>query len=219
MGQTIKERTIEFIKYKKISVKEFEIRCGLSNGYVANMRKGYSAEKLKDVLLAYPELNRDWLLYNEGEMLKEQPTEPPPQVVEVVEHGTPVYDIDATCGDLSRPIVFTDEHIIGHVNLPNVSPSSIIIRANGDSMEPHIHDGDWIAVREVVNLNVLYYGQVYLVITNEYRLLKYLRRDEDEKNYVILRSDNKDYDDIRLPKADIKHLFIVENILSLHIKL
>jgi phage repressor protein C with HTH and peptisase S24 domain len=219
MVQTIKERTIEFIKYKKISVKEFEVRCGLSNGYVANMRKGYSAEKLKDVLSAYPELNRDWLLYNEGEMLKEQPTEPPPQVVEVVEHGTPVYDIDATCGDLSRPIVFTDEHIIGHVNLPNVSPNAVIIRANGDSMEPHIHDGDWIAVREVANLNVLYYGQVYLVITNEYRLLKYLRRDEDEQHYVILRSANKEYDDIRLPKADIRHLFIVENILSLHIKL
>ena len=218
MGQTIKERTIEFIKYKKISVKEFEVRCGLSNGYVANMRKGYSAEKLKDVLSAYPELNRDWLLYNEGDMIKE-PMEPPHEVVEVTEYGTKVYDIDATCGDRSRPIVFTDEHVIDHVQLPNVARDAMIIRANGDSMEPHIHDGDWIAVREVANLNVLYYGQVYLVITNEYRLLKYLRRDEDEQHYVILRSDNKNYDDIRLPKADIRHLFIVENILSLHIKL
>ena len=160
-------------------------------------------------------LNAGWLLTGEGEMVK-QSTE---TVVEVTEHGTPVYDIDATCGDMSRPIVFADEHIIGHVNLPNVSPNAVIIRANGDSMEPHIHDGDWIAVREVVNLNVLYYGQVYLVITNEYRLLKYLRRDEDEQHYIILRSDNKNYDDIRLPKAEIKHLFIVENILSLHIKL
>jgi phage repressor protein C with HTH and peptisase S24 domain len=160
-------------------------------------------------------LNAGWLLTGEGEMVK-QSTE---TVVDVVEHGTPVYNIDATCGDLSRPIVFADEHIIGHVNLPNVSPTAAIIRANGDSMEPHIHDGDWIAVREVANLDVLFYGQVYLVITNEYRLLKYLRRDEDEKNYVILRSDNKEYDDIRLPKAEIRHLFIVENILSLHIKL
>lgn len=160
-------------------------------------------------------LNAGWLLTGEGEMVK-QSTE---TVVDMVEHGTPVYNIDATCGDLSRPIVFADEHIIGHVNLPNVSPTAAIIRANGDSMEPHIHDGDWIAVREVANLDVLFYGQVYLVITNEYRLLKYLRRDEDEKNYVILRSDNKEYDDIRLPKAEIRHLFIVENILSLHIKL
>jgi len=219
MGNTIKERTLEFIKYKNISVKEFEVRCGLSNGYVAAMRKGYGTDKLNNVLSVYPELNREWLLFNEGEMINNSLTEPPPQVVEVVEHGNPVYDIDATCGDLSRPIVFANEHIIGYVSLPNLSPNAVIIRANGDSMEPHIHDGDWVAVREVSNYNVIFYGQVYLVITNEYRLLKYLRRDEDEQHYVILRSDNKDYDDIRLSKAEIKHLFIVENVLSLHIKL
>ena len=196
MGNTIKERTLEFIKHKNISVKEFENRCGLSNGYVTAMRKGYGADKLNNVLTEFPELNRDWLLYNEGEMLN---------VTEVVGR--------------SRPIVFADEHIIGHVNLPNVSPTAAIIRANGDSMEPHIHDGDWIAVREVKNMNVLYYGQVYVVITDELRLLKYLRRDEDEQHYVILRSENKNYDDIRLAKSEIRHLFIVENILSLHIKL
>lgn len=213
MGNTIKERTLEFIKHKNISVKEFENRCGLSNGYVTAMRKGYGADKLNNVLTEFPELNRDWLLYNEGEMLNVT------EVVEVTEHGTPVYDIDVTCGGRSRPIVFADEHIIGHVNLPNVSPTAAIIRANGDSMEPHIHDGDWIAVREVKNMNVLYYGQVYVVITDELRLLKYLRRDEDEQHYVILRSENKNYDDIRLAKSEIRHLFIVENILSLHIKL
>ena len=164
MGSTIKERTLEFIKHKNISVKEFENRCGLSNGYVTAMRKGYGADKLNNVLTEFPELNRDWLLYNEGEMLNVT------EVVEVTEHGTPVYDLDVTCGGRSRPIVFADEHIIGHVNLPNVSPTAAIIRANGDSMEPHIHDGDWIAVREVKNMNVLYYGQVYVVITDELRL-------------------------------------------------
>ena len=210
MGNTIKERTLEFIKSKNISVKEFEIRCGLSNGYISAMRKGFGADKLNNVLTAYPELNRDWLLYGEGKQTKE--------VIEVVEQGTPVYDIDATCGDLSRPIVFADEHIIGHVNLPNVSSNAVIIRANGDSMEPHINDGDWIAVREVFNFNELYYGQVYLVITEELRLLKYLRKDEDEQNYVILRSENDRYDDIRLAKSSIRSLFIVENVLSLKIK-
>ena len=210
MGNTIKERTLEFIKSKNISVKEFEIRCGLSNGYISAMRKGFGADKLNNVLTAYPELNRDWLLYGEGKQTKE--------VIEVVEQGTPVYDIDATCGDLSRPIVFTDEHIIGHVNLPNVSSNAVIIRANGDSMEPHINDGDWIAVREVFNFNELYYGQVYLVITEELRLLKYLRKDEDEQNYILLRSENDRYDDIRLAKSSIRSLFIVENVLSLKIK-
>lgn len=160
-------------------------------------------------------LNAAWLLTGDGEMIKQSTKE----VVEITEHGTPVYNIDATCGDLSRPIVFADEHIIGHVNLPNVSPTAAIIRANGDSMEPHIKDGDWIAVREVKNLGEIFYGQVYLVITDEYRLLKYLRKDEDEQHYVILRSENEKYDDMRLAKTSIRHLFIVENVLSLKIKM
>ena len=75
MGNTIKERTIEFIRHKGIKMKTFEERCGLSTGYVTSMRSGYGSEKLKNVLSAFPELNREWLLYGEGEMLNDQPTE------------------------------------------------------------------------------------------------------------------------------------------------
>ena len=71
MNKTIKERTLEFIKYKGISMKEFEIKCSLSTGYITSMRKGFGPEKLNNVLTSYPELNRDWLLYGEGKMLKE----------------------------------------------------------------------------------------------------------------------------------------------------
>ena len=70
MEGTVKERTIQFIKYKGISMKSFEELCGLSTGYVTSMRKGYGSEKLNNVLIAFPDLNRDWLLYGEGEMLK-----------------------------------------------------------------------------------------------------------------------------------------------------
>ena len=46
-------------------------------------------------------------------------------------------------------------------------------------------------------------------------MIKYIRRyEKDEDNYIILRSENKEYDDIRLHKSKIIKLFIVENILS-----
>lgn len=67
---TIKDRTIEFVKSKGITMKTFEQMCGLSTGYVTSMRKGYGSDKLHNVLTAFPELNRDWLLYGEGEMIK-----------------------------------------------------------------------------------------------------------------------------------------------------
>jgi len=74
MESSVKERTIEFVKNQKITMKEFETRCGLSTGYVTSMRKGYGADKLNNVLKAFPQLNRDWLLYGEGSML----TDPAP---------------------------------------------------------------------------------------------------------------------------------------------
>ena len=46
----------------------------MSNGYVANIRKGIGVDKLLNIAQQFPELNRDWLLYGEGEMIKPQQT-------------------------------------------------------------------------------------------------------------------------------------------------
>ena len=66
---TTKERTLRFIASKGLSVKKFEELCGLSNGYLNSMKSGYGNNKLLQVLRVFPELNRDWLVYGEGEML------------------------------------------------------------------------------------------------------------------------------------------------------
>lgn len=68
----IRERTYKFVKFKGITMKKFEQMCGLSNGYVSSMRHGFGPEKLTNVLLQFPDLSREWLLYGEGEMLKTQ---------------------------------------------------------------------------------------------------------------------------------------------------
>ena len=129
--------------------------------------------------------------------------------------GTLVYDLDATCGTDNRDIFSTEDNVIGSVNLPGVNKQSHIIRANGDSMEPEIYDGNMVAVREIKSWDDIFYGQIYLVILDEYRMIKRIRRyEQDEDNYIILRSENAKYDDIKLHKSKIRKLFVVENILS-----
>jgi len=66
----VKERIYLFAKSEHLPIKRFEQMCGMSNGYVSSMRKGMGADKLENVLRAFPNLNRDWLLYGEGEMIK-----------------------------------------------------------------------------------------------------------------------------------------------------
>ena len=71
---TINERIYAFIDFKDISIKKFEELCDLSNGYISSMRKGFGRDKLNNVLTIFPDLNRDWLLYGEGDMLKSNNT-------------------------------------------------------------------------------------------------------------------------------------------------
>jgi hypothetical protein len=67
---TVKDRVREFVKFKGITMSQFERMCGLSVGYVNAMRVSFGKDYLNNVLKQFPELNREWLLYGEGEMLK-----------------------------------------------------------------------------------------------------------------------------------------------------
>lgn len=71
-NQNTKKRLLQFIMFKNISVHKFEIEVGLSNGYVKNMRNSIQPDKVRNIVLKFPDLNPGWLLTGEGEMLRGQ---------------------------------------------------------------------------------------------------------------------------------------------------
>lgn len=68
--ETVKDRLIKFIAYLKIGQGKFEKQCNLSNGFVSNIKDGFSTPNLSKIAIACPDLNLDWLLTGEGSMLK-----------------------------------------------------------------------------------------------------------------------------------------------------
>lgn len=82
---TIKERIEKFISYKGIRRSVFEKTCGLSNGYTRNLKESPSVSKIEDILTAYPELNRVWLLSGEGEMLLSEKIHPQDSSAKTIE--------------------------------------------------------------------------------------------------------------------------------------
>lgn len=132
--------------------------------------------------------------------------------------GTPVYDIDVTAGGMNRSMMFADEHIVGAVNMPNISPDCRIVRVSGDSMSPVICNGDFIAVRELSNMSQIFWGQIYVVVLDDYRMVKYLRKHSDADK-VILRSENPRYDDMEVSRSEIRELLVVQNILHIDSRL
>ena len=77
---SVKNRLIDFLKYKEISQSKFEQLCGISNGYVNNIRKGIKSEMFdKKIAPIFPELSKTWLLLGEGSMLIPQTEEVVPE--------------------------------------------------------------------------------------------------------------------------------------------
>ena len=74
MESAVKQRLVQFIKMMHLTQRAFEQRCGMSNGYVANIRKGIGEDYLLNIAQQFPQLNRAWLLFGEGEMLKSNAT-------------------------------------------------------------------------------------------------------------------------------------------------
>lgn len=89
------------------------------------------------------------------------------------------------------------------------------IRVNGDSMQPTLYDGDRISLRQINNIDFLPYGYVYFIITDQYRMIKRVKRFADnEKEYLILHSDNPDYDDMIMRRDKIKQIYLVKTSFS-----
>lgn len=75
------DRLLQFIVHLKSvgdetkNAKSFEEKCGLSNGYIANSKKGngsIGSDMIAKIISGFPQLNVEWLCSGKGEMLKQE---------------------------------------------------------------------------------------------------------------------------------------------------
>ena len=164
-------------------------------------------------------VNKDWLETG-SDLPFAKPVALPTTIVTpssmvTTQQGIPVYDIDVTAGNMPRAQLFAEDHIIGSINLPDFEGQNCrVVRVSGDSMTPVIRSGDLIAVRELNSLQYIIWGQIYVILLDDYRLVKYIRKHEN-KSQVILRSANPDYDDLEIDRSDIRDLLYVQSIIHI----
>lgn len=205
MTGSVKERLIEFLEHERVSKAEFGRKIGVSSAYVTSIRKSIDKDKVKSIALNYPNLNLDWLLYGEGEMLK---TDQAAVKEYSTGGGVPYYAVDFLAG---FDLVFNDQTAVpdGFISFPHIRGAQAWVDISGKSMSPLIDPGDVIAIKPVEDwqTNILY-GEVYALVTEQYRTVKRIRKS-DREGWIRLVPENPDYDPQDIPIASVVALYQV----------
>lgn len=99
-------------------------------------------------------------------------------------------------------------------NLPFVEGKKLyMIDAVGDSMFPIIQHGDKIIVDQVMNLEEIKYGCIYLIVAKDGRVIKRIYTSSDNRKKVVLKSDNPIYEAYTIDKQDIISTWLVKDYI------
>lgn len=67
---SVKNRVKQVIDFQGISIRQFEISIGASNGYYGSMKDEMNSKYLRNISSVYPNISIEWLVTGEGSMLK-----------------------------------------------------------------------------------------------------------------------------------------------------
>lgn len=193
---------------------------GIRPQYLSDLRSGKSKNPNSDFVLKLIEafnLNSNWLLTGEGEMFITDVAEASPrQIIPAEGEETaciPFYDIDVMA-HIAESLDLKEETPAGVLSIPGFKDCIACFPVYGSSMEPKISNGDVIAVSQAVTCDQILWGEIYLVITNAWRVVKTVHPGKTEE-YIILRSINPAYaGDTNLKKKDLRALYLVRGVVS-----
>lgn len=216
---TIKDRIIEFIKAEGLSVRAFESAAAMSNGAVSKMGDNTRRKILDQIASAYPQLNMNWLLTGEGDMLKSSS--------DATEIG------DAYIADYKDPSVLNVDYISVPArasfieNLCNISNDDNekmpivpmngerdiisdlkIFEVAGESMTPGISSGALILTQAIPEQKWHTVTGVAVVVFGEFVTVKRIRTNTLESdNQLLLESDNPQHGSVTVQRADIRAIY------------
>lgn len=225
MEISVKQRLVEFIKYVGVSQSAFERMCGMSNGYVNNLKNTMGVTKLQSVLSAFPTLNGEWLLYGKGEMLNSNTDSSVVQVgantsdcedAEVIE-SFPMLPEEVAV----NPNTDIEEYIEENSSeLEKVNPSHKLAPANAaerilrTSMMPTFQPEDIVFVRFLPDRMKICDGDIYyLNCKNRPTMIRRIKFESD--NRLRLIAQNPQYGDVVISREDIINVGTIVGLLRM----
>lgn len=219
------QRIQNLLEYTRLNGKNFAIRIGLSHPdsiyHILRGRNGISDKMAERIIMAFPEVNRSWLLSGEGEMLQDKK----PQVALFTPERTrlkqettlqkqqvPLYDFEAVAGLV--PIFTNQNHPIDYISIPDLPRCDGAVYVRGDSMYPLLKAGDIVMYKQIQDYYNIIWGEMYLISFNyegeEFITVKFLKKVEGQPDRVLLVSHNPHHAPKEIPISAIRALALVK---------
>lgn len=208
---SIQERFQTFISYKRLSKRKFQDSIGVSNSYIQNIVNGISDDVLNSIMKKYPELNTDWLLTGNGNMLLSPMVDKNLDSYTInYKKGVPYYNVDFIGG---FDIVLNDQTTMPEylIDFKKYNEATCWCNVTGHSMEPEITHGDIIALKKVEDVSFLPLGEIYAIVTtNGMRTIKRIGPSTKEDCYTLIPTNKSpEYGVQEIPKRMISVVFQV----------
>lgn len=203
---TVKERLLEFLKTEGISGSEFTRKMGLSPAYLASMRKSMPEEKVEKLTQLYPQLSRDWLLYGEGEMYREEIVEKGIDPYRFDRHLVPLIPVQAAAGNFPLWTQSVMPEDCQRIYSP-IKGVDYAIRVKGDSMEPEIKSGTILFIKKINDKAFLPWGTPLVLDTENGSVCKMIFPSDKGEDYVEARSFNPAYPPYNIPLESVYGIY------------
>lgn len=215
---TTKDRLLKYIEHTGLATSRFESLCGLSNGYVRNLKTQIGADKLSNILNAFPELSKIWLLTGEGSMLvntsNTSAPAPSPSSTEEETKRVPLIPFEAQGGQL-------DGFARNGVTLAQCETvptpfkgAQFAISVRGQSMSPAYPSGCVLFISKNI-ADWVEWGKVYVLDTENGVIVKQLAPSSLGNDFVCCKSfnDAPEFAPFDVPKSTIFGIYRVVGAL------
>lgn len=205
------------------SQQTFANLIGVSRSNVATwMHRGSMTANGREAILdAFPQVSREWLQgggradgWDEEEAMGGMMADRPDTIYFSRRELIPLFeDCRATCGvaeQFEHPEAVTE-----HIHLPGVRGLAAL-PAEGDSMQPTIHDGDLCIIGDEVQMSSVSPRRIYLIVTRQgHCMFKRIYDEGVSSGKLLALSDNPDYTPHAeaFLKDDILHIYPLKYVL------
>lgn len=220
----ITERILKLIEYKGLTKSSFYRKTGLSNGFLDKV-KDIGVTKLELILKCFPDVNLEWLVYGEGNMIKYQQDtkstsvllEPKTEYLAVDDKSIPLVYGTAVGGFGGSQFSIDKADVKEYYVIPKFKNKKIdfMIEVEGSSMYPKYNSGDIVACRIINERNFIQWNKTHVIATKDQGILIKRIKPSKKKDLVTIVSDNRDYDPFEVNMEEVTGLAIVVGVIRL----